>query len=274
MVAWLLPAIGAIAALSSANTASKSVSNAERADKANEELSRENLAFQREQHEYDKYANSPQGLREMSEKAGFNPLAFMGQNIGPTQSFGGAPLMTDSTTGALMTLSATQMDIANIATRFQELQNDKKRVELMAQELMQKTDRNIGPYGNNKQTELPKTTLANAFDNVNVYDPQGNPKNIPLSIANRLGMREGDIFMVEDWEALIGELGAEAMGVSQVAEQNIEPLVRDGHIGDGRSKKPKARPMGGQWGDNPVIELPEIVVTNPWDLKSYQSLMQ
>lgn len=273
MVAWLLPAIGAVAALASASSAAKSVKNAERTDRANEQLSRENLAFQREQHEYDKYANSPKGMREMAESAGFNPLSFIGTNVGPNQSFGGAPLMTDSTTGALMTLSATQMDIANIAARYQEMQNDKRRVELMAQELMQKTDRNVGPYGKQKKG-LPETTIGNAFNNVNVYDPQGNPKNIPLSIANRLGMTEGDIFMVEDWEAIIGEFGAEAMGASQLAEQTLEPLVKDGHVGERKAKPPKARPMGGQWGDNPVIELPEIVVKNPWDLRSYQQLMQ
>lgn len=225
----------------------------------------------RAQNEY----NKPSNIRKRAEEAGFNPLLFVGPGVGNQTATGGANFMGAAIADASAMLADKLKDDTadKLAIRNLELQNQRLEKEIAQMTLRPKGAgvyaTGVAAQGVRMKPEVvaPKEWEAGFIgprQPVRVYNPAANKwAGIDAGVADRLGLRDGATVIAEDYEAILGDMGAElvntpnavneAVGGGQVFWDGIKvgppkPKASDKPDEGGWSFWPTSR---GGWSDRP-----------------------
>lgn len=257
-MAWFLPAlIGGVGSILSARTARK---NAKRQAEAQERIAQAQSEGQR---------LDLGRLRAEAAEHGFNPLTVLGATGGAGFHQG---YVAQATPGFL---SDPWGGIANAVNMAFEAKRQKDN-DALAGALMKAQTNNLN--ANTALMMQPRRTSAGSIPSskkqgdfvrfedqpfVPVYDAVGNPFEIRQGIADRLGLKAGDVWIAEDAEAIYGDVSQELEGLTTIYQN-----VKDAFFGGGSEiARPGHRSVTVN-GGNVVIPPPPLSVNPPTDVSA------
>lgn len=211
-------------------------------------------------------------LRRDSKANGFNPLTVL-------RMTGGAGFTTTPSPSALSVLGGTVSGVADVFSlardRKQAQAESDARIGMMNAQVgalqapplaTQRTMGPISPMDNFVQLDESRFAgiPASEIPFWNVRDLSGQEYQIRADVLERVGIAEGSTIVTEDWEMMLGELGGEFEGITQVIKQGTGfgdvPFMRTTSQTEAL-RNPPAAPTVPMVDSLPVI--PPITMRNP-----------
>jgi len=197
---------------------------------AEKKVNNQNIAFQRENNalqqklvrEQNAY-NDPLALRKRAEKAGFNPLLFVGPGVGQQMGVAStsAPQIAASNyMGAAVAdagmMIADQMSKNRELARLEKLSAENQKLAEKVQSMT------IRPKVGGVYAQREETPLIGPLQPIRVrHAITGKWYNLDPGVAKRLKLETGDTLMVEDFEAIGGEIYGEIAGTTAMADATL-----------------------------------------------------
>lgn len=174
--------------------------------------------------------NDPAQIRARAESAGFNPLLFVGPGVGNQTTAASGGYMGAAIADAGMQI-ADQMSKNRELARLEKLSAENKKLAEKVQALT------IRPKVGGVYAQREETPFFGPRKPVRVrHAITGKWYDMDPGVADRLGLKSGDTLMVEDFEAIGGEIYGEIAGVTALADAA-------GGEGDKALFKPPRRPI-------------------------------
>lgn len=195
--------------------------------KSEKQANTQNIAFVREQNaaqerlvkEQNEY-NNPANIRARAEAAGFNPLLFIGPGVGQQSTVANvsAPQIANSNYLGASIADAGMALADGISKRYEYARLDKLAAEnkKLAEKVQSMTIRPkiAGVYAQREETPLigPRAPVRVR------HAITGKWYDMDPGVADRLGLESGGTLMVEDFEAIGGEIYGEIAGTTALAD--------------------------------------------------------
>lgn len=156
--------------------------------------------------------NDPKQIRARAESAGFNPLLFIGPGVGNQTATASGAYIGSAIADAGMQI-ADQMAKNKELARLEKLSAENRKLADKVQSLTIRPKVG-GVYAQREQTDMigpkPLVPVRHAIT--------GKWYNLDPGVADRLQLKPGSTLMVEDFEAIGGEIYGEIAGTTAMAD--------------------------------------------------------
>lgn len=159
--------------------------------------------------------NHPTAIRQRAEEAGFNPLLFIGPGVGQQTAVGGSNYMGSAIANAGMQI-ADQMSKNQELARLEKLSAENQKLAEKVQTLT------IRPKVGGVYAQREKSPLIGPRQPIQVrHAITGKWYNMDPGVGDRLKLSDGDTLLVEDFEAIGGEIYGEIAGTTAMADSAL-----------------------------------------------------
>jgi hypothetical protein len=159
--------------------------------------------------------NDPAQIRARAEAAGFNPLLFLGPGVGNQNAAASGAYMGAAVADAGMQI-ADQMSKNRELARLEKLSAENKKLAEKVQSMT------IRPKVGGVYAQREETPLIGPQQPIRVrHAITGKWYNLDPGVAKRLKLEAGDTLMVEDFEAIGGEIYGEIAGTTAMADSTF-----------------------------------------------------